>query len=110
MEQGDLINSVWILATNVSLYDFENVASFDLDFGPKLQQFGKFLFGNASLSPFGRDSKRVSLSFDDLNCKHSRLYKCKLIVKREDNPIILTESDGRKISIQGNELLFMLYF
>ncbi|CAC5420446.1 unnamed protein product [Mytilus coruscus] len=100
MDQGDIISSVWILATNITLHDFENVVSFDLDFGPKLQRFGKFLFGKVTLSPFNRDSKRVSLSFDDLNCKHSRLYKCKLTVKRVDNPSITTESEAIRISAQ----------
>ncbi|CAC5420445.1 unnamed protein product [Mytilus coruscus] len=100
MDQGDFINSVWILATNITLNDFQNVASFDPDFGPKLQPFGKVLFGNASLSPFNKGSKRGSMSFDDLNCKHSRLYKCRLFVKKVDNPIIITESEAMGISVQ----------
>ncbi|XP_076075729.1 uncharacterized protein LOC143046454 [Mytilus galloprovincialis] len=100
LDQGDSLVSVWILARNMTSSDFENVASFDPDYGPILQSFGKVLFGNASLSSVNKSSKRVSLSFDDLNCEHSRLYQCRLFVKRKDIPSIETDSEAIGISIQ----------
>ncbi|XP_063446589.1 uncharacterized protein LOC134726122 [Mytilus trossulus] len=100
LDHGDHLISVWMLATNMTLRDFENVAYFDPDFGSKLKPYGTVLFGNASLSSVNKSSKSVSLSFDDLNCKHSRLYKYKLLVKTVDYPNIITESEAIGISIQ----------
>lgn len=108
--EGEVLKAVLILATNVTVHDFTSVASFDDDFGSKLQPFGKVLFGNVSLTPFNRHLKNVSMSFDDLNCKHSRLYICQIVVKTEtDITGTIKKSDPTGISVKGKCKLFRLY-
>lgn len=107
LRNQDKVVSNILTAQNLSDGTFEMIAGFYAPDKPVLTPFGERLFANKN--PVLKESNNtLSLTFDNLTCKHERLYRCSVRVRKSLTERTI-ESDVTSISVTGKHTISLLF-